>query len=89
MRPCRRHASQRQGTPGTALRIDVFLEAQEQADASDILVVDNVGRHDKSLVGDLVAREVADAGLVKRVIRGVYRDNPRRRKSARRRSAWA
>jgi 4-hydroxy-4-methyl-2-oxoglutarate aldolase len=56
--------------------VDVFLEALEEADAGDVLVVDNDGRLDESCVGDLVAREVKDAGLAGMVIWGLHRDNP-------------
>jgi len=56
--------------------VDVFLEALEQAEAGDVLVVDNDGRLDESCVGDLVAREVKGAGLAGMVIWGLHRDNP-------------
>ena len=56
--------------------VDVFLEALEEADAGDVLVVDNDGRLDESCVGDLVAREVKGAGLAGMVIWGLHRDNP-------------
>ena len=54
----------------------MFLEALEQADPGDVLVVDNEGRLDESCVGDLVAREVKGAGLAGMVIWGLHRDNP-------------
>jgi 4-hydroxy-4-methyl-2-oxoglutarate aldolase len=56
--------------------VDVFLEALEEADVGDVLVVDNDGRLDESCVGDLVAREVKGAGLAGMVIWGLHRDNP-------------
>ncbi|KRD43548.1 dimethylmenaquinone methyltransferase [Cellulomonas sp. Root930] len=54
--------------------VDVFLEALERADPGDVLVVDNDGRTDEACVGDLVALEVARAGLVGIVIWGLHRD---------------
>ncbi len=48
--------------------VDVFLEAFEQADPGDVLVVDNGGRLDESCVGDLVVLEAAAAGLAGVVI---------------------
>ncbi|KUP97798.1 RraA family protein [Thermobifida cellulosilytica] len=54
--------------------VDVFLEAFEQADPGDVLVVDNGGRLDESCVGDLVVLEAAAAGLAGVVIWGLHRD---------------
>lgn len=54
--------------------VDVFLEALERADAGDVLVVDNGGRDDEACVGDLVALEVARAGLAGMVVWGQHRD---------------
>jgi len=54
--------------------VDVFLEAVEQADRGDVLVVDNAGRQDEACVGDLVALEVHRAGLSGIVIWGLLRD---------------
>lgn len=54
--------------------VDVFLEALEQAEPGDVLVVDNRGRLDEACVGDLVALEVAGAGLAGIVIWGLHRD---------------
>jgi regulator of RNase E activity RraA len=54
--------------------VDVFLEALERADPGDVLVVDNDGRTDEACVGDLVALEVARAGLAGIVIWGLHRD---------------
>ena len=55
--------------------VDVFLEAIEQADKGDVLVVDNDGRFDESCIGDLVVREAKDAGLAGIVIWGLHRDS--------------
>lgn len=54
--------------------VDVFLEAFEQADAGDVLVVDNGGRIDEACVGDLVVLEAQAAGLGGVVIWGLHRD---------------
>lgn len=54
--------------------VDVFLEALGHAEPGDVLVVDNEGRSDEACVGDLVALEVARAGLVGIVIWGLHRD---------------
>ncbi|MET0788496.1 MAG: RraA family protein [Cellulomonas sp.] len=54
--------------------VDVFLEALEHASPGDVLVVDNGGRTDEACVGDLVALEVARAGLAGIVIWGLHRD---------------
>ncbi|KQY22346.1 dimethylmenaquinone methyltransferase [Cellulomonas sp. Root485] len=54
--------------------VDVFLEALGHAEPGDVLVVDNEGRTDEACVGDLVALEVARAGLVGIVIWGLHRD---------------
>jgi regulator of RNase E activity RraA len=54
--------------------VDIFLEAFENAENGDILVVDNGGRVDESCVGDLVALEAKRAGLAGVVIWGLHRD---------------
>ena len=56
--------------------VDVFLEALEMAEPSDVLVVDNGGRTDESCVGDLVTLEVFNAGLAGIAIWGLHRDTP-------------
>ncbi len=55
--------------------VDVFLEAFENAEAGDVLVVDNGGRLDESCVGDLVALEAREAGIGGIVIWGLHRDS--------------
>jgi 4-hydroxy-4-methyl-2-oxoglutarate aldolase len=55
--------------------VDVFLEALEEADGGEVLVVDNGGRLDESCIGDLVALEVKKAGLAGIVIWGLHRDS--------------
>jgi regulator of RNase E activity RraA len=54
--------------------VDVFLEAFEQAEAGDVLVVDNAGRRDEACVGDLVVLEAKAAGLAGLVVWGLHRD---------------
>jgi regulator of RNase E activity RraA len=54
--------------------VDVFLEAFEQAEPGDVLVVDNSGRLDESCVGDLVILEARAASLTGVVIWGLHRD---------------
>ncbi|GAA1756216.1 RraA family protein [Agromyces humatus] len=55
--------------------VDVFLEAFEQSEPGDVLVVDNAGRDDEACVGDLVTLEARLAGLAGIVIWGLHRDS--------------
>lgn len=55
--------------------VDIFLEVIEEADAGDVLVVDNAGRLDEACVGDLVVLEAQRAGLAGLVIWGLHRDS--------------
>ena len=54
--------------------VDVFLEALELAEPGDVLVVDDGGRKDQSVIGDMVAREVKFAGLKGIILWGCHRD---------------
>lgn len=54
--------------------VDVFLEAFEDAEPGDVLVVDNGGRTDEACVGDLVSLEAETAGVSGIVIWGLHRD---------------
>lgn len=54
--------------------MDVFLEACENSDPGDIMVVDDEGRTDCSCVGELVAREAVMAGLSGIVVWGCHMD---------------
>lgn len=55
--------------------VDVFLEALQDSQPGDILVVDNGGREDEACIGDLVALEMQGAGLSGIVIWGLHRDS--------------
>lgn len=54
--------------------VDIFLEAMEEAQPGDVLVVDDSGRHDRSCVGDMITREAKMAGLSGIIIWGCHRD---------------
>ena len=54
--------------------VDVFLEAIDDAPPGALLVVDNGGRDDEACVGDLVALEAREAGLVGIIVWGRHRD---------------
>lgn len=54
--------------------VDVFLEALENTQPGDVLVVDNGGRLDEACVGDLVTLEAQQAGVGGIVIWGLHRD---------------
>lgn len=56
--------------------VDVFLEAMENAEAGDVLVIDNGGRRDEGCIGDLTALEAQAAGLAAIVVWGTHRDTP-------------
>lgn len=54
--------------------VDVFLEVLDAAVPGDVLVVDNAGSRAEACVGDLVAYEAMQAGVVGLVIWGLHRD---------------
>jgi regulator of RNase E activity RraA len=54
--------------------VDVFLEALEEAEPGDVLVVDNAGRLDEACIGDLVVLEARAAGVAALVVWGLHRD---------------
>ncbi len=54
--------------------VDVFLEAMNDTEGGDILVVDNSGRHDEGCIGDLIVIEAAACKLGGIVIWGAHRD---------------
>lgn len=54
--------------------VDVFLEAFEQAQPGDVLVIDNGGRLDEACIGDLVVAEAQAADVAGIVVWGLHRD---------------
>lgn len=56
--------------------VDVFLEAMNDAESGEILVVDNEGRTDEGCIGDLIVIETIACNLGGIVIWGTHRDTP-------------
>jgi 4-hydroxy-4-methyl-2-oxoglutarate aldolase len=56
--------------------VDVFLEAMNNAESGDVLVVDNNGRFDEGCIGDLIVIEAGSCNLGGIVIWGTHRDTP-------------
>jgi 4-hydroxy-4-methyl-2-oxoglutarate aldolase len=54
--------------------VDVFLEAMQNAEEGDVLVIDNGGRRDEGCIGDLTALEARASGLAGIVVWGAHRD---------------
>src|SRR5262249_18045052 len=56
--------------------VDVFLEAMQNAQPGDVLVIDNGWRLDEGCIGDLTALEAEHCGLAGIIIWGAHRDTP-------------
>src|ERR1044072_7685937 len=56
--------------------VDIFLEAMSDAQAGDVLVIDNGGRLDEGCIGDLTALEAQHCGLAGIAVWGAHRDTP-------------
>ena len=56
--------------------VDVFLEAMQNAQPGDVLIIDNGGRNDEGCIGDLTALEAQASGLAGIVVWGTHRDTP-------------
>jgi len=56
--------------------VDVFLEAMQNAQPGDVLVIDNGWRLDEGCIGDLTALEAEHCGLAGIIVWGAHRDTP-------------
>jgi hypothetical protein len=56
--------------------VDVFLEAMQGAQPSQVLVIDNGVRLDEGCIGDLTALEAEHGGLAGIIVWGAHRDTP-------------
>jgi regulator of RNase E activity RraA len=56
--------------------VDVFLEAMENGEPGDVLVIDNEGRTDEACIGDLTVLEARARGLAGVIVWGTHRDTP-------------
>ena len=56
--------------------VDVFLEAMQNAQPGEVLVIDNGGRLDEGCIGDLTALEAEHCGLAGIIVWGAHRDTP-------------
>ena len=56
--------------------VDVFLEAMQNAQPGDVLVIDNGGRLDEGCIGDLTALEAENCNFAGIIVWGAHRDTP-------------
>ena len=56
--------------------VDIFLEVMANADAGDILTIDNAARRHEGCIGDLTALEAQAMGLGGIAVWGFHRDTP-------------
>jgi regulator of RNase E activity RraA len=54
--------------------VDIFLEAMDNAQPGDVLVIDNQGRMDEGCIGDLTALEAQASDLEGIIVWGAHRD---------------
>src|SRR5437773_4808286 len=70
-------SNQRLAGPALPVRhfgsVDVFLEAMQNAQSGDVLVIDNGGRLDEGCIGDLTALEAKNCGLAGFIVWGAHR----------------
>src|SRR5437764_6790255 len=73
-------SNQRLAGPALPVRhfgsVDVFLEAMQNAQSGDVLVIDNGGRLDEGCIGDLTALEAKNCGMAGIIVWGAHRDTP-------------
>lgn len=55
--------------------VDIFLEAIDDSQRGDVLVIDNNGRDDEGCIGDLTVLETQAGGLAGIVLWGTHRDS--------------
>jgi regulator of RNase E activity RraA len=56
--------------------VDIFLEAMQDAQPGQVLVIDNSSRMDEGCIGDLTALEAKHCGLAGIIVWGAHRDTP-------------
>jgi 4-hydroxy-4-methyl-2-oxoglutarate aldolase len=56
--------------------VDIFLEVMANADAGDILIIDNAARSHEGCIGDLTSLEAQAMGLGGIAVWGFHRDTP-------------